>query len=37
MNEIDRKGAWGRERERAHGDVLRAGWGWIGGGGAREG
>jgi hypothetical protein len=37
VNEIDRKWAWGRERERARGDVLRAGWGWIGGGGAREG
>jgi hypothetical protein len=37
VNEIDRKWAWGRERERARGDMLRAGWGWIGGGGAREG
>jgi hypothetical protein len=37
MVETDRGWAWGRERDRARGDVLRAGWGWIGGSGAREG
>jgi hypothetical protein len=36
VNEKDRGWAWGRERERARGDVHRAGWGWIGGGGVRE-
>jgi hypothetical protein len=36
MNETDRGWAWGRERERARGDVLGAGWGWIVGGGSRE-
>jgi hypothetical protein len=36
VNEIDRGRAWGRERGRVQGDVFGAGWGWLGGMGARE-
>jgi hypothetical protein len=37
MNERDRERAWGRTHGRAQIDVAGTGWGWIGGGGAREG
>jgi hypothetical protein len=36
VNEIDRGRVWGRERERVQGDAFGAGWGWLGGVGARE-
>jgi hypothetical protein len=36
MNERDRERAWSRDRERVRSDVARAGWGCLGGVGARE-
>jgi hypothetical protein len=36
LNESEWERAWGRERGRVQSDMHGAGWGWLGGGGARE-
>jgi hypothetical protein len=36
VNERDKERAWGRTRGRVQIDVAGAGWGWLGGVGARE-